>query len=171
MHRDSITQVKKRLQELGTSFECWIENVGALITQQQASSLASKTYDPEWLEMPVNQDPFLKEYHTIEEINSFLDVLVAKRPQLVKQVTIGTSYEEREIRGVVIGADQSTSKQQLVFHGGHHAREWIGPAVMLYLLRSFVGNYGKDPVITRIMDTYDFTIVPVLNGKLFLFSI
>ncbi|KAG0237637.1 Carboxypeptidase A4 [Actinomortierella wolfii] len=51
----------------------------------------------------------------------------------------------------------------VVIHGGQHAREWIGPAVVTYLAKELILGYHKNKRITRILDQYEFTIVPVLN--------
>ena len=173
VHRGSLKAVETQLHLAGIRHEVLIQDVGALVDRERSSMVSSlssgRNYDPEWLRLPVGEDPFLKEYHTLEELQAFMDVLVEKYGgDLVRPVTIGRSYEEREIRGLVVGSSKSANgakKPQIVFHGGHHAREWIGPAVMVYLLRTFVGEYGQNEDITRLLDTYDFTVVPVLNGK------
>ncbi|KAF9920542.1 Carboxypeptidase A4 [Linnemannia zychae] len=51
----------------------------------------------------------------------------------------------------------------IVIHGGQHAREWIGPAVVSYIAKELILGYGHSKKITRLVDQFEFTIVPVLN--------
>jgi len=51
----------------------------------------------------------------------------------------------------------------IVIHGGQHAREWIGPAVVSYIAKELILGYGNSKKITRLVDQFEFTIVPVLN--------
>ncbi|KAF9186279.1 Carboxypeptidase A4 [Haplosporangium sp. Z 767] len=52
----------------------------------------------------------------------------------------------------------------IVIHGGQHAREWIGPAVVSYIAKELILGYGKNKKITRLVDQFEFTIIPVLNA-------
>ncbi|KAF9953392.1 Carboxypeptidase A4 [Mortierella alpina] len=52
----------------------------------------------------------------------------------------------------------------IVIHGGQHAREWIGPAVVSYIAKELILGYGNNKKITRLLDQFEFTIVPVLNA-------
>ncbi|KAF9562216.1 Carboxypeptidase A4 [Mortierella alpina] len=52
----------------------------------------------------------------------------------------------------------------IVIHGGQHAREWIGPAVVSYIAKELILGYGNNKRITRLVDQFEFTIVPVLNA-------
>jgi len=42
--------------------------------------------------------------------------------------------------------------------------EWIGPAVVSYLAKELILGYGTNKKITRLVDQFEFTIVPVLNA-------
>ncbi|KAI1310810.1 Carboxypeptidase A4 [Mortierella claussenii] len=52
----------------------------------------------------------------------------------------------------------------IIFHGGQHAREWIGPATVSYIAKELILGYGKNKKITRLLDQFEFVIVPVLNA-------
>ncbi|KAG0230436.1 hypothetical protein B0O80DRAFT_494669 [Mortierella sp. GBAus27b] len=51
----------------------------------------------------------------------------------------------------------------IVIHAGQHAREWIGPAVVTYIARELIHGYRRDRKIKRLVDQFEFVIVPVLN--------
>ncbi|KAG0003907.1 Carboxypeptidase A4 [Entomortierella chlamydospora] len=52
----------------------------------------------------------------------------------------------------------------IVIHGGQHAREWIGPATVTYIAKELILGYGKSKKITRLVNEFEFTIIPVLNA-------
>ncbi|KAG0309255.1 Carboxypeptidase A4 [Dissophora globulifera] len=51
----------------------------------------------------------------------------------------------------------------IVIHGGQHAREWIGPATVSYIAKELILGYHTNNKITRVVDQFEFVIVPVLN--------
>ena len=95
-----------------------IENVQSLVdvefqAQLEASLRLARTQDDE--------GEFFKKYHTLDELNAWMDNLAEKYPSLVKKIEIGTSYEKRAIRGIVLhdqvqGASEKEVKR-IVFHG------------------------------------------------------
>jgi carboxypeptidase A1 len=71
----------------------------------------------------------------LDEIHDYFDSIAAEYPEYVSKVVIGETYEGRQISGIRIGNESST-QNEILFHGGIHAREWIGP-VTLYTLIYF----------------------------------
>ncbi|KAJ3062854.1 corticosteroid- binding protein, partial [Podochytrium sp. JEL0797] len=109
---------------------------------------------------------YFTKYHNIEETNEYLFYMSAAYPDRVELFSIGETYEGRKQWGVHIRAPGSSiggPKKEFVFWGGHHAREWIGPAVVQYIMTELVVQYGKDDTLTNALDSFDFTIIPVLN--------
>jgi len=47
--------------------------------------------------------------------------------------------------------------------GGQHAREWIAPAAVMYVVEKLARGYGVDPEITTMLQSYEFAIAPILN--------
>jgi murein tripeptide amidase MpaA len=108
--------------------------------------------------------PFFTKYQTIEKIHEYFDSLATQYPMLVEPFSIGKSYKGQEITGISIHCRNcSESQHEFLFHGGIHAREWIGPATVSYMATQLVELYGTDPLVTRLLDTYTFHIIPVLN--------
>ncbi|KAI9334732.1 hypothetical protein BDR26DRAFT_866669 [Obelidium mucronatum] len=111
---------------------------------------------------------YFTKYHPIGEINEYLTYLSTTYPDIVELFSLGETFEGRKQWGVHIRAPGSRKlakkdKKEFVFFGGHHAREWIGPAVVQYILTELIVKYGKDKAITDAVDAFDFTIIPVLN--------
>lgn len=55
------------------------------------------------------------------------------------------------------------SKPASLFIGGMHARELAPPEIMMKLAELLITQYGKDQMITNLVDTRDINIVPVVN--------
>jgi len=89
--------------------------------------------------------------------------LAAAYPDLVNVVTIATSHQNRPIRAVRVTSGGTTKNAAIFFHGGIHAREWISPATVLYMLNEIVTTYNSDPVIKRAVDTFEIYVCPVFN--------
>lgn len=80
-------------------------------------------------------------------------------PNLVSVATIGTTYEGREIKGVTISSGGSGKRNAVLIEGGIHAREWIAPSTILYLLNQLVENSTN----SALSENLDWLIVPVTN--------
>lgn len=50
------------------------------------------------------------------------------------------------------------------------AREWIGPATMMYIIDALTDGYGKKAEITYALETFTWIIVPVINVDGYVFS-
>ncbi|KAI9164566.1 hypothetical protein H9P43_008425 [Blastocladiella emersonii ATCC 22665] len=110
-------------------------------------------------------------YLPLPQIASFVDALAAKSPHLVAKSAAGQSYEKRDILAVKVGAKrQGGIKQGIVVMGGVHAREWVGPAVVLNAMHDLVAGYGVVPRITALLDFFDIYFLPVVNPDGYAYS-
>jgi len=138
----------------------YVENVQALIDREERHSLSESRYSG------VPDISFFKDYRKLEEINSFMDDIVATYPKIAKKIKIGLSYENRTIYGVSLtGAALANNapKPGIFYEGGIHAREWIAHATVSYILFTLASQYGKDSKITHLVDSFDWSFAPVVN--------
>jgi len=101
-------------------------------------------------------------YQRIDTIYSWMDNLAARYPHKMKVEVVGKSWEGRDIRVVTVGnrnRRQSGSKPAIFLEGGIHAREWISPATVTFVLRELVTNQQHE----HLLDQFDFFILPVVN--------
>ncbi|PNF26577.1 hypothetical protein B7P43_G13052 [Cryptotermes secundus] len=100
------------------------------------------------------------QYYRHEEINSYLQELAEKYPDLVSVESLGVSYENREMLVIKISSGGGGHRPAVLVDGGIHAREWIAPAMALYIINQLVENNAANSDLT---DSVDWFIVPVLN--------
>ncbi|XP_055847946.1 zinc carboxypeptidase A 1-like [Episyrphus balteatus] len=96
-------------------------------------------------------------YHTLEETYSWLESLAKAYPEKVELIVGGKSYENRQILGVKIS--HKPGNKGIFIEGGIHAREWISPATVTYLINELLtNNRTKD-----MAENYDWYIFPHVN--------
>ncbi|GGY45206.1 M14 family metallopeptidase [Streptomyces xanthochromogenes] len=98
-------------------------------------------------------------------------------PGLTKVESIGRTTNGQDILALKLtkGANKSKdgSKPATLYMSNQHAREWITPEMTRRLMHYYLDNYGKDPRITKIVDStelwfvlsanpdgYDYTFTP-----------
>jgi len=112
---------------------------------------------------PSNQDgQWDLEYHPLQDIQNWLKAAAQANPSFVKLVQIGTTYENRTVFGLTISKAPAGSPQ-IYIDGGIHAREWLSPAVVQYLIGQFV-NHTSDSRIANCLAKIEWTFVPVWNA-------
>ena len=71
----------------------------------------------------------------------------------------GKSYEERIIKGVKVSF--KANNPGIFIEGGIHAREWISPATVMYILHQLLTN--KDPDVRALAESHDWYIFSLFN--------
>ncbi|EFA01359.1 carboxypeptidase A [Tribolium castaneum] len=135
---------EKKLKKHKISYELEIDNLQSTIDQE-------KKYHED--KLGIAFDHYLRH----SEINNYLDQLAQNYPNIVSVGTIGTSYENRTMKTITISAKPGP-KPVIFIEAGMHAREWIAPALSLYIINQLVENpsYG-------FLQDVDWVILPVMN--------
>lgn len=81
-------------------------------------------------------------YHTLWEIYKNLDDLAKQYPTKVKVVVGGKTYVGRQIKGVKVSFKDNNPG--IFLEGGNHAREWISPATVMYILHQLLTSTDPD---------------------------
>ena len=104
-------------------------------------------------------------YKNLVEIYAEIDAMAAEYPTLVTPISIGRSYEGREIRGFKISTSNPTAEARpaIVINGTQHAREWISPMTNMYMARQLVDGYGISDNVSSLVDEIDYYVIPVVN--------
>ncbi|MFQ5651126.1 MAG: M14 family metallopeptidase [bacterium] len=104
-------------------------------------------------------------YHTYEEVSAELQQLQSEFPAIAKVVELGESVEKRKIWGLKISDNVAVEEEEpeVLFIGGHHAREWISVDVPLLLAHNLLSHYATDERVQALVDNGEIWIVPLLN--------
>ncbi len=170
---DFIVDAKGRaaLVASGLAFEILVEDLGPLLRAEFAARGANGEFrsgdtrgggSADGSDGGVAGDDFFTNFRTMDEIESKLAALVASRPDLVSPITLGTSLEGRQIRGVRITKAPAGSSGVL-FNATQHAREWGATTAVTYIAAELVAQYGVDPRVTELLDRAWIDVFPVCN--------
>lgn len=132
----------------GLKYEVYVDNVQRLID----------TENPKTRSITKDGSVSLNEYHTLDEIYSYLEYL-AKNYEEVEVVDAGRTSEGRVIKGVKISYQEGNPG--IFIEAGIHAREWITPATALYLLDQLLNSTDKN--IRALAEKHDWYIFPSYN--------
>jgi hypothetical protein len=102
-------------------------------------------------------------YRDLDTIQAELKQLVADHPARVRPVTIGTSFQGREISGVEIADDVNGTDGRPVYFlmGVHHAREWPSAEAAMEFAHLLAG--AGDARVQSLLANERVVIVPVVN--------
>jgi hypothetical protein len=95
-------------------------------------------------------------YHTFEESTALLRMWAERYPDIIDLYSVGHSLEGREVWQITITNKKTgphTDKPAFFMEGGRHAGEISGIEATLYFINEVLTGYGKDPAITRLVDT------------------
>ncbi|XP_076377356.1 carboxypeptidase B isoform X1 [Megalopta genalis] len=93
-------------------------------------------------------------YHRLDDIHSYLHYLAETFPAVCSVVSIGNSVEGRSLKVLRI-SNGKPNAPALWIDGGIHAREWISPAAVTYIIDYLVDNSDSLEA--------DYYILPVAN--------
>jgi hypothetical protein len=113
------------------------------------------------------------EYRQYVDYTNDMQDLVESAPDIVRQVTIGTSLEGRPIQGLEIATDVDATddgRPVYVNVGAHHAREWPSAEFPMEFAIDLVQSYGTDARVTELLDDVRVLIVPIVNVDGFIAS-
>eukprot|EP01113_Clastostelium_recurvatum_P022366 TRINITY_DN2666_c0_g1_i1.p1 TRINITY_DN2666_c0_g1~~TRINITY_DN2666_c0_g1_i1.p1 ORF type:complete len:433 (+),score=87.10 TRINITY_DN2666_c0_g1_i1:26-1300(+) len=147
------------LDGMHIDYTIFVQDVAALVrTEKQRLDVRPKVHfnlggDASWHDS----------YHTYTEIVTYLQQMARSFPRLMGMSVIGQSIEGRDIVALRVSGTVGTNKKRIFVQGGQHAREWIGPATVVYITEQLVTKYATDPDTRSLMDRTEFYIVPLLN--------
>ncbi|XP_066139755.1 carboxypeptidase B-like [Euwallacea fornicatus] len=148
---ESIEKVKNALKSQNINFDVAIEDLQTAIDEENPPIDETQIRDGHSLTWYA--------YHRLEDLHGYLDYLAATYKDIVTLETIGTSINGRLIKLLKISNKQPGNKAAWV-DGGIHAREWITPATVTYIINQLILNWESEPKYIQNIDWY---FVPLLN--------
>ncbi|TRZ01588.1 hypothetical protein DNTS_010153 [Danionella cerebrum] len=110
-------------------------------------------------------------YHVMIEnvqIYSFMDMLVSENKNMVSKIVIGQSYEKRPLN--VLKFSTGANRPGIWIDTGIHSREWVTQASGIWFAKKIVKDYGRDPLLTSILNSYDIFLEIVTNPDGFAYT-
>ncbi|SCL24229.1 Murein tripeptide amidase MpaA [Micromonospora nigra] len=104
-------------------------------------------------------------YHDYAELTAVVNKVVADHPTIARKISIGTSYQGRDLMAVKISDNVASDENEpeILFNSQQHAREHLTVEMAIYLLNLFTDNYNSDSRIRDIVNTRELWIVPTVN--------
>ncbi|GIJ75910.1 Zinc carboxypeptidase [Micromonospora phaseoli] len=104
-------------------------------------------------------------YHDYPEMIAAVNKVVADHPTIARKISIGTSYEGRDLVAVKISDNVATDENEpeILFNAQQHAREHLTVEMAIYLLNLFTDSYGSDSRVTSLVNNREIWIVPSVN--------
>ncbi|XP_062459372.1 carboxypeptidase B [Pezoporus occidentalis] len=146
---DKSFEVEDLLQENGVEYRVLIDNLQAALDAQFDSKARTTGHSYE-------------KYNNWETIAAWTADIAAQNPDLVSRSVIGETYEGRSIYLLKVGKS-GPNKKAIFIDCGFHAREWITPAFCQWFVKEAVETYGTDTVLTTLLNSLDFYVLPVVN--------
>lgn len=104
-------------------------------------------------------------YHDYAELTAVVNKVVADHPTIASKISIGRSYEGRDLMAVKISDNVGTDENEpeIVINAQQHAREHLTVEMAIYLLNLFTDSYGSDSRVTNVVNSRELWIIPTVN--------
>ncbi|KAJ8951569.1 hypothetical protein NQ318_020446 [Aromia moschata] len=149
----SLEKVATTLSNYNIRYEILIDDLQRAIDEENPPVDTSETVDRQGHRLTWNS------YHRMDDVLDYLQFAATTYPDLVTLKTIGNSVQGRPIKLVKISNGNPGNKAIWV-DGGIHAREWITPATVTYIINYLTLKFESEPDYVQNIDWY---IVPVAN--------
>jgi len=107
-------------------------------------------------------------YNTYDNTRKWMNDLSNQHSWISKEL-VGETYEKRTVEALKLSKN-SNNKKAIIFNTGIHAREWIGPAHMLYIVKMIIDDVENDREIVNFLNDMDIYIIPNSNADGYEFS-
>ena len=105
-------------------------------------------------------------FYRYADLTELLHAVAREHPGLVTLESIGKSHEKRDVWVVTVtnaASGPASEKPAFWVDGNIHSTEVSASTAVLYFLHTLVTQYGRDPDVTRALDTRAFYLCPRIN--------
>ncbi|MBN2017952.1 MAG: T9SS type A sorting domain-containing protein [Candidatus Cloacimonetes bacterium] len=160
--------------------------IDIMIAEEKLPEITALGYDfkitnteSAWKQNLVTRAKDIYGYRTYDDLETELLQLAFLNPSLITFSTIGesrgkyystwgnTNYDDyqHDIFCLKLSDNVGVNEDEvnIIFDGGHHAREPIGVELVMLILNYLVDNYGTDPDVTYWVNNAQIWFVPLVN--------
>ena len=133
--------------------------------QRAGASVFPYTNYPETRPLVKGEVDF-KHYHTSQEIEEFMHKWAKEKPDLIDLYVVGKSFGGRDVWQMTLTnkkTGKDTDKPAAFFDAGRHSGEISSTESVFYLMWYLIDQYGKDPAVTKLLDTKTVYLRPLNN--------
>ncbi|XP_068619169.1 zinc carboxypeptidase-like [Battus philenor] len=105
-------------------------------------------------------------YYKLDDINAWLNDMISAHSNVASAIIGGRSYEGHDIKGIKIS--HGSGRRAVFIEGGIHAREWISPATVCYIINELLTS--RDAETRAAAVDFDWYIFPVTNPDGYIWS-
>ncbi|XP_008071166.1 mast cell carboxypeptidase A [Carlito syrichta] len=110
-----------------------------------------------------------RKYNNWERIVAWTEKMVNKHPEMVSRIQIGSTVEDNPLYVLKIGKENERRKA-IFMDCGIHAREWVSPAFCQWFVYQATKTYGRNKIMTKLLDRMNFYVLPVFNVDGYIWS-
>jgi carboxypeptidase T len=115
---------------------------------------------------PNDFPPADSKYHSYQEMANDIAAEAPAHPTIVREFSIGKSYQGRDILAAEITKDVGSyvsGRPEVLYDGLHHAREHLTVEETLSIMHLFADGYGTKKKVTRLVNTRAIWIIFDVN--------
>ncbi|MBX2798969.1 MAG: hypothetical protein KTR31_14930 [Myxococcales bacterium] len=117
---------------------------------------------------PTPGDVF-EDWRDLETFDAHLDLLAAEHAHATV-IELGTSVENRPIRGLRLADPALTDPPGILVTGVQHAREWVAGSSALFIADRLAEEWGQGGEADAVLDEWQVIVVPIVNPDGYRFS-
>ncbi|XP_017881927.2 carboxypeptidase B-like [Ceratina calcarata] len=153
---DKVEEFKELLKEHRMNYTVMIEDVEEKVTEEKMRQEIARRVQTKLSDYAGSGRLSFTYYPTYAEVNDYLNYVIKTYGNVASLINIGNSYEGRAMKVLKLSTG-GNNKPAIFIDGGIHAREWIAPVTVLYIVDTLLANNKG------LLSHVDWYILPVLN--------
>lgn len=107
----------------------------------------------------------MESYHNYNQLVALSDSLATNFPEICQKTVLATTPQGRELGILKISdnAEENENEPELMFDGGIHGDEIMGPEIVIRLARDLCLGYGNDSAITSLINNREIWLYYLVN--------
>jgi len=144
-------EVERYLQQFGIKYEVAVDDVQKVVEKDKVTrtNRQEPTAGMNW-----------REYQRLNVIHNWVDALARHTPHVASVSSIGKSSFGRDLKMLKVSSNPEKNNPAIFIDGGIHAREWISPAVVTYIMGKLMTFETND---RDLLENVDWYFLPVVN--------